>query len=283
MVVAARKSPLGALQAFLIDLDGVVYRGHQPLPGAARFLTCLEQTGRQYRLVTNNSRLTAEQYVARLAGMGIRVPSQAIVTSAQATAASLSETYPAGARLLVIGEEGLVGPILAAGFYLDDQRPDCVVVGLDTRLTYQRLCRAAQALDRGARFVATNPDPRYPMETGFWPGCGAILAFLAAATGRTPHVVGKPNTTMLRVALDSIGAVPAAAAIIGDSLATDIVSGHAAGLTTLLVLSGVTTAEQAAEAQGAAEAPDYVFDDLAALTASLEAEIRLTGTEARGQ
>ena len=262
-------TPLACRRAFLIDLDGVIYRGQEPLPGAADLLAYLERTGRSYRLVTNNSRLLAAQYAERLAGMGMRVPSEAVVTVGQATAVYLRRVALPGARVLVIGGEGIVRPLLAAGFRLDDECPEWVVVGLDVHVTYGRLQRAMRALDRGAGFIGANPDRRYPLETGFAPGCGALLAFLEAATGRVPHVVGKPNATMLEVALAGLGVAPAAAAIIGDGLATDIAAGRAAGLGTVLVLTGVTTAEEAAAARGTANEPDYIFDDLPALIAAL--------------
>ena len=262
-------TPLACRRAFLIDLDGVIYRGQEPLPGAADLLAYLERTGRSYRLVTNNSRLLPVQYAERLAGMGMRVPSEAVVTVGQATAVYLGRVARPGARVLVIGGEGIVRPLLAAGFRLDDECPEWVVVGLDVHVTYGRLQRAMRALDRGAGFIGTNPDRRYPLETGFAPGCGALLAFLEAATGRVPHVVGKPNETMLEVALAGLGVAPASAAIIGDGLATDIAAGRAAGLGTVLVLTGVTTAEEAAVARGTANEPDYVFDDLPALIAAL--------------
>ena len=261
--------PLASLRGFLIDLDGVLYRGQEPLPGAADLLAFLERTGRPYRLVTNNSRLMAAQYVERLARMGMPVPSEAIVTAGQATAEYLSRVADPGARVLVIGEEGIVRPLLTAGFHLDDEHPEWVVIGLDVHVTYRKLQRAMQALDSGAGFIGTNPDRRYPMETYFAPGCGALLAFLEAATGRAPHVVGKPNETMVEIALEGLGVAPAEAAIIGDGLATDIAAGRAAGTSTILVLTGVTTADQAAQARGTANEPDHIFDNLPALLTAL--------------
>ena len=181
----------------------------------------------------------------------------------------------------MIGGEGIVRPLLAAGFCLDDECPEWVVVGLDVHVTYGRLQRAMQALDRGAGFIGTNPDRRYPLETGFAPGCGALLAFLEAATGRVPHVVGKPNETMLEVALAGLGVAPASAAIIGDGLSTDIAAGRAAGLGTVLVLTGVTTAEEAAAARGTANEPDYVFDDLPALIAATHGDLARFGRRSK--
>ena len=269
MVVKRSTPPLAERRGFLLDLDGVLYRGQETLPGAAELLAFLERTGRSYRLVTNDSRRLAAQYVERLAGMGMAVPHDAIVTAGETTAAYLQRIARPGARVLAIGGEGLVRPLLAHGFHLDEERPEWVVVGLDIHVTYAKLVRAMQAIDRGAGFIGTNPDRRFPLEHTFAPGCGALLAFLEAATGRTPHIVGKPNNTMVDIALERIGVTPRMAAFVGDSLGTDIAAGRAAGLCTVLVLTGVTTAEEAAAIRGTEYEPDYVFDNLPALMAAL--------------
>jgi len=270
VVKQAAEVVLANLAGFLIDLDGVIYRGQEPLPGATTLLSFLSDTGMPYRLVTNNSRLLATQYVQRLASMGMEVETEAIVTAGQAAVTYLTRVAQPGARVFVIGEEGIVRPLLEAGYQLDDEEPEWVVVGLDIHVTYQRLQRAMRALDRGAGFIGTNPDLRYPIETEFAPGCGALLALLEAATGRSAHVVGKPNKTMVEVALDKLGLEPGSVAIIGDSLATDIAAGRAAGITTILLLTGVTTAEESSLIQGTPEAPTYVFKDLPTMLTALQ-------------
>lgn len=261
-----RPTPLQSVRCFLVDLDGVVYRGNAPIPGAAAFFRLLEGRGVDYRLITNNSRQTPEQYVAKLRGMGVQMDEQHVFTSGQATAAYLAGVAGSGARVLALGEEGLVRPLLDAGFRLDDYRPDFVVVGLDTRLTYERLKLACLALSRGAAFVASNADRALPTEDGLWPGNGAILAALEAATDREPLIVGKPSPRMLQLAMQHAGAAAAQTAIVGDGLATDIAAGHEAELTTVLVLSGVTTRAQAV---AAGIKPDYVFEGLHELASAL--------------
>ena len=282
MVVKRAAPPLADRRGFLIDLDGVLYRGQETLPGAGELLAFLERTGRLYRLVTNDSRRLAAQYVERLAGMGMPVPDDAVVTAGETTAVYLRRVARPGARVLAIGGEGLVRPLLAHGFHLDEERPEWVVVGLDIHVTYAKLLRAMQAIDRGAGFIGTNPDRRFPLEHSFAPGCGALLAFLEAATGRAPHIVGKPNSTMVDIALERIGVAPAMAAFVGDSLGTDIAAGRAAGLCTVLILTGVTTAEEAAAIRGTEYEPDYVFDNLPALIAALKETSHALGGTASG-
>ena len=258
---------LETLSAFLIDLDGVVYTGNTPIRGAAEFFRYLARTGRRFQCITNNSTLTAEQFADKLAGMGIPVAPEQVLTSPQATALHLKERLAPGARILVIGEEGLVRALLCEGFRLADRAPDAVVCGLDRRLTYERLKRACLAIRAGAPLVATNPDLSLPAEQGLLPGNGATLAYLGAATGVTPLVIGKPEATMLGVAMERMGAQPAQTAIVGDSLLTDMLAGDRAGVTKILVLSGVSTAADLATSP---IQPDHVFRDLPALQDALE-------------
>ncbi|MDQ3702319.1 MAG: HAD-IIA family hydrolase [Chloroflexota bacterium] len=253
---------LGALRAVLLDLDGVVYTGNRPLPGAAAFFDYLGQTGRRCQCITNNSTLSAEQYAVKLGGMGIGVGPEGVLTSSEATAVALQGTLAPGARVMAIGEEGLLRALLGHGFRLVDRDPDVVVCGLDRRLTYDRLQRACRAIRGGAPLIATNPDLSLPTEEGFLPGNGATLAYLQAATGVSPLVIGKPEATMLDVAMQRIGATHAETAIVGDGLLTDILAGQRAGVTTILVLTGVA---QRADLATSPIQPDYVFADLAEL------------------
>ncbi|HEV2126446.1 MAG TPA: HAD-IIA family hydrolase, partial [Chloroflexota bacterium] len=250
---------LAAISTFLIDLDGVVYAGNTALPGASEFFQLLAGTGRGFQCITNNSTLTAAQFVDKLAGMGIHVTHDHVLTSPQATCVYLAERFGVGARVFAIGEEGLVRALLGAGFRLVDARADVVVCGLDRRLTYDRLMRACFAIRGGAPLVATNPDLSLPSERGFLPGNGATLAYLRAATGVEPVVIGKPEATMLEIAMARTGASPHETAIIGDGLLTDILAGERAGVTKILLLTGVATQDDVA---GAPAQPDFVFDDL---------------------
>jgi 4-nitrophenyl phosphatase len=257
---------VGAIRAFLIDLDGVIYTGDTPIPGAARFLEHLHESGRVFRCITNNSTLGASQFIAKLRDMGMPVGPDDVLTSSQATALHLREQYGTGTRVMAIGEEGLVRALLDAGFRLVDRSPDVVVCGLDRRLTYDRLMRACLAIRAGAPLIATNPDIALPTEHGFLPGNGAALAYLQTATGTTPEVIGKPEATMLLQAMELAGATPAETAIVGDGLRTDILAGARAGITTILVLTGLSTR---ADLAAAPVQPDHVFQDLDRLREAL--------------
>jgi 4-nitrophenyl phosphatase len=257
---------LSARRAFLLDLDGVVYTGNTPLPGAAEFCAHLLASGRRFQCITNNSTLSAEQYAVKLGGMGIAVTPEQVLTSSEATALLLQQRLAPGARVLAIGEEGLVRALLAHGFRLVERDPEVVVCGLDRRLTYARLTRACFALRGGAPLIATNPDLSLPTEAGMFPGNGATLAYLQAATGVRPEVIGKPEATMLRVAMERIGSRPEETVMIGDGLLTDIPAGQRAGVLTVLVLTGVS---RRADLAGALTRPDLVVEDLPALQTAL--------------
>lgn len=229
------------LRGYLFDMDGVLYRGRRVLPGARSLLAALDRKGIPFALVTNNSTRSPRQYVRFLATMGIRVPAYRIVTSSVGTAAYLRGTLRLGSRVLVVGEPPLRRAIARAGFVVAWEDVAAVVVGLDRRITYRKLALAARALAGGAEFVASNPDPLVPTETGAMPGAGALVSALQYASGRKPVVIGKPNPRLLREAMARIGTRPAQTAMVGDQLVTDVAAGRAAGLFTILVLTGVTT------------------------------------------
>ena len=262
--------PLDHLTTFLVDLDGVVYTGSTPIRGAAEFFRFLNETGRRFVCITNNSTLTAAQFIAKLAAMDIAVRDDQVLTSPDATAVYLRDTLGLrpGARVFPIGEEGIMRSLLAEGFVLVDDKPDAVVCGLDRRLTYDRLMRACFALSSGARFIATNPDHALPTERGMLPGNGATIAYLEAATGIKPVVIGKPGATMLEIAMQRAGATPAETAMLGDGLRTDMLAGERAGVTKILVLTGVAKRE---DIPTSPTQPDHVFDDLLALQQALGA------------
>jgi 4-nitrophenyl phosphatase len=167
--------------------------------------------------------------------MGVPAAPEQVMTSALATAAYLQTSELRGASLLIVGEDGLRHALEDAGFDVDGPDPRCVVVGLDRQLTYAKLAAATLAIRAGARFVATNPDAALPVEDGFWPGAGAIVAALRTATGVEPFVVGKPAPTLLLAAMERVGATAEATAIVGDQIASDIRAGRAAGIGTILV------------------------------------------------
>ena len=258
---------LEGLRGFLIDLDGVVYTGTEVVPGAPEFFALLHDLPIPFLLITNNSSRRADQVAARLAAMGIQVSPDEILTSAQATAEFLAGSARPGSRVFVIGEEGLRSSLESHGFSLvDDERADYVVVGLDRGFDYRTLTIAIRAVLAGAQFVGPNPDTTLPLEDGLYPGAGAFQGAISAATGVQPLIVGKPEPTMLSIGLRLLGCSPQEAAMVGDRLDTDIVGGQRAGLVTILVLSGVATAEEAASSP---VKPDYVLRDLGELAEQL--------------
>jgi len=269
---------LRKLRHLIIDMDGVLYRGNEAIPGMDGFVRFLREWGIGFVLATNNSTRTLQQYVDKLAGMGVTIHADApsrwwprrgqsigeVLTSAQATAGYLTSVAPPGTRVFVVGMDGLWVALREAGFDLVEDGAEFVVVGMDFSICYQRLAQAALLIRAGARFIGTNPDRTFPSERGIVPGAGALLAFLEAATGVTPTVIGKPETAMIEQALAHMDARPATTAMLGDRLETDILAGQRAGLLTLLVLSGVTDEAMLAESE---IQPDLVFRDVGHLRA----------------
>ncbi|HIC89952.1 MAG TPA: HAD family hydrolase, partial [Anaerolineae bacterium] len=254
---------------FIIDMDGVIYRGNTPLPGAREFVATLQAEGIPFLFLTNNSTRTPWQYVEKLAAFGIGVNEARVFTSSQATADYLVRAAEPGAPVYLIGEDGLWQAVTVRGFRPVERGCDAswVVVGMDTQLTYERLRQATLGIYYGARFVASNPDVNLPTEDGPIPGAGAIVAALEAASGVKAQVIGKPQPEIYRNALNRLGVSAQRTAAIGDRWETDILGGHNAGLITIGVLTGATTAEQFAQSK---PAPDMVFPDLRALLQAWE-------------
>lgn len=257
---------LSKLKALLIDLDGVIYRGNTALPGVPEFFRTLADLDLRYALLTNNSTLTTAQFVAKVRGMGVPATEREVLTSAEATAAYLAQMAAPGTGVYVIGETGLREAVRARGFDLDSDKPSYIVVGMDRQFTYEKLYRACNAILDGAGFIGSNPDVTLPTEQGVIPGCGTLLAALKACTGVEPTVIGKPGTRMLELAMRRMGVHAAVTAMIGDRLDTDIVAGAAAGVTTILVLTGISTRE---ELVSFPVRPDHVYADLTELGEAL--------------
>jgi 5'-nucleotidase len=232
------------IRSWLIDMDGVLVREEQPIPGAERFIAALRERGAAFLVLTNNSIYARRDLSARLAASGLHVPEQAIWTSALATARFLEDQRPQGSAF-VIGESGLTTALHDAGYTLTDRAPDYVVLGETRTYSFERITRAIRLIAAGARFIATNPDATGPTAEGPLPATGSVAALISRATGVAPYFVGKPNPLMMRSALNAIDAHSESAAMIGDRMDTDVVAGLEAGMETILVLTGVTTREEA--------------------------------------
>jgi NagD protein len=232
-------------ECWLTDMDGVLVREGQAIPGAAEFIARLIAKERRFLVLTNNSIYTPRDLAARLARSGLDVPEQAIWTSALATAAFLAGQTPGGTAY-VLGEAGLTTTLHDVGYTLTDMAPDYVVLGENRTLSFSAVTTAIRLVLGGARFIATNPDVTSPSPEGPIPATGAAAAMITAATGAQPYFVGKPNPMMFRSAMDRIGAHAQSTVMIGDRMDTDVVAGIEAGLETILVLTGSTKAEEVA-------------------------------------
>jgi len=258
----------------IFDLDGVVYRGREPVPGAAELAGWLHERGVAVRFATNNSTVSRAGYVERLAGMGIGTEVGEIVTSTSATIEHLRRHAPGVRSVLGVGADGMRDELAAAGFNVvmagdlsAPERPgeridgfDAVVVGLDLALDYGRLAAAMAAVAGGARLIATNADARYPTEAGFLPGAGAAVAALSTATGVAPEVIGKPAPAMFTAILESAGVDGASSVVIGDNPDADVVAAKRAGCSSILVLTGVADRMTADSLTGERQ-PDAVAAD----------------------
>ncbi len=267
--------PSGPPRLVIFDLDGVVYRGRQPVPGAVELIGWLRTIGVPVRYATNNSMASREAYVHRLADLGITTTADEIVTSTSATIGYLHRHLPAVHRVLAAGSPGMIAELEGVGFAVTaaadavsaeydggplSARYDAVVAGLDQQSDYRRVAAAATAIREGAVFVATNADLRYPTPHGFLPGAGSIVAAIRAAAGEIePIVIGKPGPAMFTEILENAGVDSQDAIVIGDNPDADIVAASRAGLFSVLVLTGVATAEVAAGLSGERR-PDVVVD-----------------------
>jgi NagD protein len=238
-------SERGRSECWLTDMDGVLVHEGLALPGAAEFLQRLVDRQRRFLVLTNNSIFTPRDLSARLARSGLQVPEQYIWTSALATADFLSSQLPSGSAH-VVGEAGLTTALHEIGYTLTDTDPDYVVLGETRTYSFESITRAIRLVERGARFIATNPDVTGPSPEGPLPATGAVAAMITKATGAEPYFVGKPNPMMFRSALNRIDGHSESTTMVGDRMDTDIVAGIEAGLDTVLVLTGSTRASDVA-------------------------------------
>ncbi len=248
------------IKLVIFDLDGVIYRGNFPLPKAKETIESLRQRGKFIAFLTNNSTMTRFQYKRKLAHMGIKASAEEIFTSAWGTALYLKDRNLK--KALVVGEKGLKKELGWAGIEVTSspsEDVDCVVVGLDRKFNYKKLCLAFEAIKQGALFIATNKDYTFPMENKIVPGGGAIVASLQSALGREPLLIGKPSPFLLRLIMEHYHIEEKHAVIVGDRLDTDIEMGKKAGMKTILVLTGVTNEKDLANTPSQ---PDAVVRNL---------------------
>lgn len=246
---------------FLIDMDGVIYRSSELIPGAREFINELKAERIPFMFLTNNSQRTRRDVMMKLRRMGIDVEEQHIFTCAMATARFLAKQKPNGTAY-VIGEGGLLQALHANGYAIVDHEPDYVVVGEGRSISFEMLENAVNFIRGGARLIATNPDPNCPTSKGSRPGAGAVVALLESATGRSAFSVGKPNPVMMRAARKELGLQADETIMIGDTMDTDILGGVQMGYTTVLTLTGTTSREAI---EDFAFRPDHVVESIAEL------------------
>lgn len=270
--------PFINIRALIIDMDGVLWHGTQPLPGLTDFFQTLRDQNIRFILATNNASLTAEQYVTKLRKMGVAVSLNEILTSAMATAFYLAEhNNPEETKVFVVGEDGAKQPLIDLGFTLtglyeisgndnSNEGADIVVCGKDATLTWDKLATATLNIRAGAKFIGTNADTTLPTERGITHGNGAILAALQTATGVTPTIIGKPEPIMYQQAIELLAADPTETVAIGDRLETDILGAARAGIRSLMVLTGISTEE---DLKASDYQPTWVMQDIQAITNAL--------------
>ena len=243
---------------FVLDMDGTFYLGEGILPGALDFLSAVKETGRDYLFFTNNSSKAPEDYIKKLSGMGCHITRDQIMTSGDVTIRYLAAHYP-GKSVYLVGTPALERSFRDGGILLTRERPDIVVVGFDTTLTYEKLERACTYIREGSLFLATHLDINCPVEGGFIPDCGAFCAAIRLSTGKEPRFLGKPFPETVEMVLDKTGANRGHTTFVGDRLYTDVATGVKNGAMGALVLTGETKREDLASAD---VQPDAVFEDL---------------------
>ena len=231
-----------AKRGFICDMDGVIYHGNRVLPGVAEFIAWLHEEKKEYLFLTNNSGYTPRELQQKLHRLGLEVDESHFYTSALATAAFLKEQAP-GCSVFAIGEAGLLNALYDAGLTMNDVNPDYVVVGEGRNYSLDTLTKATNLVLKGARLIGANSDVSGPIENGIAPACRALIAPIEMATGTQAYFCGKPNPLMMRTGLRLLNCHSADAVMVGDRMDTDVISGMESGMSTVLVLSGVSTRE----------------------------------------
>lgn len=259
--------PLQNLRGLILDMDGVLWRDTQAIGNLPEIFDRIQLLDLRVILATNNATRTVSSYLEKLAGFGVSLEPWQIITSSQATARYLKTRFPSGGNIFVVGETGLENALGEQGFTTGDGSAIAVVAGMDRHVTYEKLAKATLLIRAGAAFIGTNPDRSFPTPAGLVPGAGAILAALETATDVPPTIIGKPGPIMYQQALERLGTSAEETLAVGDRLETDILGGQNTHCKTALVLSGVSTLEQA---QTWNPAPDIITSDLTALLETLQ-------------
>lgn len=268
---------LGMKRLFLLDMDGTIYLDEALFPGTRPFLEAVRAAGGRYLFLTNNSSKSADAYIAKLARLGIPSRREDFLTSVDALIAHLAARQPRYHRCYVFGTASFRSQLAGAGAAVTDRLEedvDCLLMGFDTELTFQKLEDACILLNRGVEYIAANLDWVCPTWYGSVPDVGCVCEMLRRATGRTPRSIGKPEPAMLRLALERTGYPAEQAVMVGDRLYTDIASGVNAGIDTVFVLSGEGTRKDAAESEAK---PTWIFDGISALQKAWEEARRYEG------
>lgn len=254
------------IKSLIIDMDGVIWKADAPIGDLAAIFRRIRERGLKFVFATNNSTKTSEQYVERLNGFGIETEPWQIVTSSQGAAHAVAQKFPRGTKVFMIGEDGVRGALQERGFQIlsvdDAPQAEVVVMGVDREINFQKASEATLLVRKGIPFYATNPDKTFPTPRGEIPGAGAWISIITTATGVEPIVAGKPFPFLMDLSLEKLDTRKEETLVVGDRLETDIAAGQAVGCPTALVLSGVSTSEQAANWQPRI---DFVARDLEAL------------------
>lgn len=246
-------------KGYLIDLDGTIYRGSEPIPAGRRFVEQLQARQIPFLFLTNNTTKTPETVANRLANeFSIHVGPETVYTATLATIDYMNDANK-GKKVYVIGEPGLIDPILAAGYVWEEENPDYVVIGLDTDVTYEKFVVATLAIQKGATFIGTNPDKNIPTERGLLPGAGSVIAMIEASTQQEAIYIGKPEAIIMDKAVEILGMEKADVLMVGDNYTTDILAGINNEIDSLLVLSGFT---QKSDVPTLPVPPTYLVDSL---------------------
>jgi 4-nitrophenyl phosphatase len=258
--------PLATLRGLILDMDGVLWHGDEPLEGLEPFFKLLSERQIRYVLATNNPSKHPEGFAQKARSFGISIETDDVINSVQATVYYLQKHFPAGSRVHVIGETALKERIANAGFELANEDVAAVVAALERGMSYETIKRGALLIRAGATFIGTNGDTSYPTEEGIVPGSGMMVAALAASADQEPIIIGKPETPIFDLALERLGLPPDQVASVGDRLDSDILGGQRAGIHTILLLTGITTREDLAQST---IQPTWIFEDLPELTKAL--------------